>query len=120
MAEAFNINDFVDSNLQLLADAEEETEYVLTDEVSKDEAEDINVAVSTFNQQEIDENEESSDAFEEEQVTHRHCSLNAAKVDNLALKKHTESTKQQTKWAVNVFRGKCNNFQSNFLCKSWK
>lgn len=114
MADADDFNNFVNSNLQLLADVEPGTQIILTDNISEQEEENVNIIATAFNAQEQAENNESLDDFEAQQITHRHCTLQNSRIDYLSSKKYKDLTKEQTKWAVNIFRGKCCTFHSIF------
>lgn len=86
----------------------------MSDEVKEDVQEDIHDIAQQFQAGKNVQNTDSSDDFEMAETTHCHCNLKEGQVDHLAGKKHKDSTKEQTKWAVRVFRGILHISQSSF------
>lgn len=73
--------------------------------------------MDTLNIKEHGEINNDENAFEQQSATFRHASCSAEQVDFIAGKSIKDATHWQTKWTVNVYRGKMNYFQSNF-CKT--
>lgn len=113
-----NLDDFVDANFQLLTDSLDGTEFQLSEEVPQNVQEEINELIAGKEAQEMDQNNDSSEEFEDAAKTVRHVTVNEDCINYFSVKKDKDSTKEQTEWAVNVLRGKYKIFHSNYLHKS--
>lgn len=104
MAEARTLEDFVEQNLHLLIDNADIVGVRLSDNLSQQEKEEVD---AIFDAEEVHEPAQDDDLsdFENEEMTCRHVSLNEDQVNSLADKRYKDTTKLQTQWAVNVFKG---------------
>lgn len=114
MADEHRIEEIVVANFNLLADSDDLNEYFLEEEVTQEEIQAVQAIVTEAEAVNNSENQDSGDDFEEESSDGRHATANAAKLDFYADANHTDSTKKQTKWAVNLFTGKYKLFSEIF------
>lgn len=77
----------------------------MEEEFDEDKREEIENIVAENEAVNLPESDNSLDAFEKQDDTSRHATSNAAKLNFYADVNHTDTTKQQTKWAVNLFTG---------------
>lgn len=106
MANAKNFADLVRQNYDLLADNDGQNEMELTENITEEEREEVNAVIAEKQLEEQPQNLDTSDEFEDANRTVWHVSVNEAQIDYYSGKKDEESTKEQTKWAVKVFKGK--------------
>lgn len=105
MADERRIEEIAVANFNLLADSDDFNECFLEDEVSPEELEAVENIVTEAQAQQNSEIEDSLSDFQDEATFQRHATSNAAKLDFYAAENHKDTTKRQTKWAVNLFTG---------------
>lgn len=118
MADAGSLSDFVDANFDLLAGNDELNSDNILQEVSAEEVEQVENAIEEATAQNEAMDMDEAHAFEEGDPNFCHCRKSEAEIDKYAENAHKDSTKHQTKWALNVFRGKSSEFSLNFFIKS--
>lgn len=117
MANAQNFADFVARNYDLLADSDHLNEAHLSEEVSQEEAAEVNAILNENEVQQITVNDDSSHEFEDSSKTVQYATCNQLDINYFSAKKDKESTQQQTKWAVKVFQGNCTVLTQIFFLK---
>lgn len=113
MASNINIDDFVAANFELLAGNDSLLQSQIVQEASADDTEEVENILHKVNQAENIENTGTDQDFEGPLKHRHHVIVTDQILDNYASAEHETSTKNQTKWAVNVFKGVLYNFQSN-------
>lgn len=105
MAANLNLDNFVEANFDLLADNDSLAEVNLDENITEQQRQYVNDVIDEMQAKENEENCDSSDDFTPEDTTIRHVSADEEKLNFLAGKRHTDKTKEQTRWAVNVMKG---------------
>lgn len=109
-ADALDMNDFVNANFNLLAETDELNDVQLDEEISPEEMEQVQNAIQDEISKEMDERSSNNEEFEGQLRPARHVMVSSARVDEYAHDSHAPATHTQSKWAVNIFRGKLNTF----------
>lgn len=118
MANARNLAEFVDANFDLLGGDNSQNYLEFSEDISQEELQEVNEAIVQNEAEEMAENDDSSNDFEPQSTMVRHGTCNNDEIDYFSKKKDKETTQQQTKWAVKVFRGKWHILQWKILNKS--
>lgn len=119
MAEQRRIEEIAVANFDLLGDSDDFNELILDGEVTQQELEAVEGIVAQAQVEKNSETQDSLDDFEEAATIQRHASANEEKLDFYAAENHKDTTKRQTKWAVNLFTGKSILF-SQISCKFYQ
>lgn len=118
--DAVNVQEFAMANFDLLADDDDLNENDLLEYASPEEVEHVQKIIDDANAEESNENGQDTQDFEMADSTNRHACKSDAQIDEYAEAAHKESTKHQTKWAVNVFKGKYSTISMKYLKETSK
>lgn len=114
MADQHRIEEIAEANFDLLSSSDELNQVYLEDEITEEELQTVQQVISEAEGENVPQNEDSADDFEEGSTHSRHATANSEKLDFYADANHRDSTKKQTKWAVNLFTGKYILFSETF------
>lgn len=106
MATDAATSDFIQANFSLLSDTDDLNDTNFLEEASP---EDIAKIQDALNQEEVEETMDFTDEnqpLQPQGKISRHVSKSDKEIDEYAEASIKDSTKHQTKWALNVFRGK--------------
>lgn len=106
MEDAENFTDFVAANFDLLADSDDMNQVELDENISPEAIQQVQNIIDEANEQNQSEKDTDDEAFDGPLKPSRHVLASAEKVDQYAHDSHARATHTQSKWAVNVLRGK--------------
>lgn len=114
MAENAEVSDdFIQANFSLLTDTDELFAGQLDENLSTEDVQQVENIILAACDTPNSENSKQDADFIGPLLPARHANLSEDKVDEFALKSNAGNTHYQTKWAVNVFRGKFHTLYSN-------
>lgn len=114
------MDEFVHVNFDLLADNDDLNADNILQDASPEEIEQVESAIQEVVEQDMSIQMEEDEAFDEASSTSRHVKKTEAQIDKLADNAHRDSTKNQTKWAVNVFKGTFAHISVKFFTSNGK
>lgn len=115
MADERFVLEIAEANFNLLADSDDLNECNLEEEITEEDIEHVQNIIAQAESQNQAENDDSMDDFADAQTSSRHASANEAKLNFYADANHRDTTKQQTKWAVNLFTGNYDIFSEIYV-----
>lgn len=118
MANAADISNFVDANFHLLTDNDEMNEILIDGDITPEAIAQVENIIQQAQLPQNEEMQHEDNDFIGPLLPGRHVSASAQKVDEYANESNAPATHTQTKWAVNVLRGKFHISQSIFLQES--
>lgn len=105
MASSVPTDDFIEANFHLLADDDSLFDPQTLQEANTEQVQDVENIMEEVIAGESEEIMEENEAFIGPLQPGRHATVNEQILDDYASAEHRDSTKHQTKWAVNVFKG---------------
>lgn len=115
MAEQRKLLEIAEAKNDLLADSDDLNTSHLEEEFNEENIQEVEGIIAEAQLQNPAENEDSLDDFTDTITTSRHANANEEKLNFYADANHKDTTKQQTKWAVNLFTGNYELFTEIYL-----